>query len=568
LSDLASALDAIPVEGMAHSEWIIIGMALHNATGGSTAGLDLFAKFCRRSPSEYNRRGLEAQWKSFARKPPGKRLRTAGTIFYYAQQHGWQFPPRDQTSAGEPPHDEDTTDEEPRADRQQSGWPEPDMAILRLQRREAPKLPIEIFGEGWSRWIEGSAEASACPIDYVAAPLLAAASAVIGHARWPRAGETWAEPPHLWCASVGDSGDGNSPGADVIYRHVMPEVERRMTIDFPDQLREAQAAIEIAKAKHDNWKSELREAIKAGKAPPQPPPPVPEEPIAPRLVLSDATIERVAVLLARAAPKGVMMTRDELAGWLIGMTAYNDRARAFWIEAYGGRPYRVDRVKHPDPIMVPRLAVSWHGGIQPERLAKVMREANDGLLARFTWFWPEPIPFRIVDKPPAADWPVASFDRLRLLDPTASVNGPQPLMVPLTPGAVGRLERFGKLLQEKKEESAGLMRSAIGKARGLTLRLSHVLEHLYWCAKDGYSAPPDVIKEDTLLAAAQFVSEYAMPMAERTYGDAACTDLDRNTATLARWIKKERPNAVHVREMQRNVRLPGLTTADTIQLID
>jgi hypothetical protein len=448
----------------------------------------------------------------------------------------------------------------------QGGWPEPDMAVLRLQRREAPKLPIEIFGKSWSQWIEDTAKAAACPVDYVAAALLAAASAVIGHARWPQAGETWVEPPHLWCASVGDSGDGKSPGADVIYRNVMPEMERKMTIDFPDQLREAQAAIETAKAKHENWKAELRDAIKNSKTPPQPPSPVPEEPIAPRLVLSDVTIERVAVLLARAAPKGVMMTRDELAGWLLGMTAYNDGARAFWIEAYGGRPYRVDRVKHPDPIVVPRLAVSWHGGIQPERLAEVMREADDGLLARFTWFWPEPVPFHITDKPPTIDWAVACFDRLRMLDLAPGDNGSQPLRVPLTTDAVRRLERFGQLLQEKKEAAAGLMRSAIGKGRGLALRLSGVLEHLYWCAEDGYSAPPNVIKEDTLLAAAKFVAEYVMPMAERTYGDAACTDLDRNTATLARWIAKERPlpKAIHVRETQRTVRLPGLTTAEAV----
>jgi hypothetical protein len=225
---------------------------------------------------------------------------------------------------------------------------------------------------------------------------------------------------------------------------------------------------------------------------------------------------------------------------------------------------RGDRVKHPDPIVVPRLAVSWHGGIQPERLAEVMREADDGLLARFTWFWPEPIPFRIADKPLAADWAVACFDRLRVLESAASDDGPRPLMVPLTEAAVGRLELFGKLLHGKKEVAAGLMRSAIGKARGLTLRLSLVLEYLRWCAEDGYPAPPDVIKEDTLIAAAKFVSEYAMPMAERTYGDAACTFLDRNTATLARWIAKERPDAIHVRNMQRKVRLPGLTTADAI----
>jgi hypothetical protein len=133
LSDLASALDAIPVEGMSHDQWIIIGMALHNATDGSDAGLDLFDRFSRRS-SEYDRRGLEAQWRSFANKPPGRRLRTPGTVYYLARLHGWQFPTDDQSAAGEPPRDEDdlsgcpidlvataagSTEEEPRTDGQQ-----------------------------------------------------------------------------------------------------------------------------------------------------------------------------------------------------------------------------------------------------------------------------------------------------------------------------------------------------------------------------------------------------------------------------------------------------------------
>jgi len=38
----------------------------------------------------------------------------------------------------------------------------------------------------------------------------------------------------------------------------------------------------------------------------------------------------------------------------------------------------------------------------------------------------------------------------------------------------------------------------------------------------------------------------------------------RNTATLARWIVKERPDEVHVRRLQREVRLLGLTKADEI----
>jgi hypothetical protein len=90
-SSVATALDAIPVEDMSHVQWIIIGMSLHNETEGSDVGLSLFDKFSRRS-SKYDRDGLEAQWRSFAKKPPGRSLRTARTIFYHAQQYGWRAP--------------------------------------------------------------------------------------------------------------------------------------------------------------------------------------------------------------------------------------------------------------------------------------------------------------------------------------------------------------------------------------------------------------------------------------------------------------------------------------------
>ena len=61
----------------------------------------------------------------------------------------------------------------------------------------------------------------------------------------------------------------------------------------------------------------------------------------------------VATLLATAAPKGLLIVRDELAGWISGMCAYNDAGRAFSIEAFGGRPYRVERQKNPEPIVNP-----------------------------------------------------------------------------------------------------------------------------------------------------------------------------------------------------------------------
>src|SRR5206468_394291 len=80
----------------------------------------------------------------------------------------------------------------------------PSLSILRLHRRQAVPLPLDAFGPFWQDWICRAAEGAACPADYVALPLLAAASALIGNARWPMAWAGWAEPPVLWCASVGD----------------------------------------------------------------------------------------------------------------------------------------------------------------------------------------------------------------------------------------------------------------------------------------------------------------------------------------------------------------------------
>jgi hypothetical protein len=446
----------------------------------------------------------------------------------------------------------------------ESEWPEPDLSVLQPNRRAPPKLPVDIFGDCWARWIDGAAESAVAPVDYVVAPLLAAASALIGNARWPQAWQGWKEPPHLWCGAVGDSGDGKSPGADAIISHVLPFVECRMVADFPDTQREKQAEIEAAKVRLECWKEEVRDAVKNNTLLPQQPGPVPREPIEPVLMMSDTTIERVASLLATATPKGVLLTRDELAGWLLGMNTYNEGGRAFWLEAYGGRRYRVDRQKLSEPIIIPHLAVSWYGGIQPAKVVEVQQGADDGLMARFIWFWPNPFPFEQPRRPPDTDWAIMAFDRLRMLELVPSESGLRPLVVPLDDAARRHLVRFGKLMQEQKETTAGLMRSAIGKARGLVLRLSLVLEYLWWCGEDGYVAPPDTIREDAVAAAARFVSEYVLPMAERTYSDAACSETDSNTMRLAHWIKKERPDFVHVRDMQRNVRLAGLRDAKAI----
>jgi hypothetical protein len=314
------------------------------------------------------------------------------------------------------------------------------------------------------------------------------------------------------------------------------------------------------------WAQDVRAARKEGCPPPLPPEGLDApEPQSPRVRVSDVTVERVASLLAQAAPRGLLIVRDEIAGWLRGMNACNDAGRAFWIEAYGGRPHRVERQKHPEPILVERLAVGVAGSIQPERLADLFHDGDDGLLSRFIWCRPEAAPFRLSRIAPGTAWAIAALDRLRMLGFAVDDAGRAvPLDVPLAEGAVAAMESFGRAMQERQTQSGGLLRSAYGKARGMTLRLSLVLAMLRWCAEPGDAPPPAEIGEEAFNAACLLVADYAMPMAARMFGDAAVPKRERDAATLARWIMATGAVEVHVRRVQREVRLPGLGTAEEI----
>ena len=127
------------------------------------------------------------------------------------------------------------------------------------------------------------------------------------------------------------------------------------------------------------------------------------------------------------------------------------------------------------------------------------------------------------------------------------------------------IETFGSEMQDRQSTAGGPLRSALGKARGQVLRLALVLELLWWCGEDGMAPPPADVGLRALAAAALLIGDYFMPMAERVYGDAAATERERGAATLARWIIKTRSRDVHVRHLQREVRLPGLRTAEQIR---
>jgi hypothetical protein len=143
--------------------------------------------------------------------------------------------------------------------------------------------------------------------------------------------------------------------------------------------------VETAKAARAQWKKDLKRVAeekivrlgeyrsKVASEPVMPPEAVDPGPfVAPRPYVSNATIERLAALL-QARPQGMLMLSDELAGLFLNMSRYSGgQDNEFWLEAWNGSPYTIERVGRP-PISVSHLLIGVVGGLQPDKLARSFR---------------------------------------------------------------------------------------------------------------------------------------------------------------------------------------------------
>jgi hypothetical protein len=394
-------------------------------------------------------------------------------------------------------------------------WPQADLGVLRNNRREPPVLPVEVFGEFWGELITDAAAGASAPVDYTGCTLLACAATLIGHARWVSPWQNWNEPPVLWIGNVGDPSCGKSPAADPILG-ILRDIEIDQAKDYPDAHRRWMTERASAAAHRAIWESEVKDAAKFKKPPPAMPAAAiePDEPTRARLVSSDATTEKLAELAA-SHHKGLMLVRDELSGWYVSLGRYSKSGadRAFWVEAYGGRGFAVDRKSGP-PISIKRLGLGLFGGIQPDRLCEMMESPDDGLLARFLWAWPNKIPAkRSTGKTDLGRAAVA----LRLLYDLPLVAGDdgglRPLFCPMSPEAADLFEEWW--VRHQAGELVGPLAGPLGKAPGHIARLSLVLQHLWWCGESSFALPPSTISAEAVNAAIVLAVDYFHPMNER-----------------------------------------------------
>lgn len=429
----------------------------------------------------------------------------------------------------------------------------PDMSILTAGRRPAVPMPSEVFGPAWGLLNDFALDAG-CPVDYPAIGFLTAAASLIGGKRMakPYESSNWLEPCILWAGAVGDPSSGKSPGLDMVTAPLR-KIEREYTSEYNDTIRIWTGDVERAKQERDSWQMKVKEAVKiAAPTPPMPPAAVaPDEPQRRRMIITDATPEAVVSILA-GNPTGTLHLRDELAGWLSSFDRYSPGGRAYWLEAYGGRPYVIDRKSQLGAPTIDFNGVSVVGSIQPERLAAtLLQSVDDGLVPRFLWAWPERIPFQRPQKGGDVRKLETIYSRLDSLQWAQTECGkPCAMNIHLEPSAADLFDTWRQENDRGIEDAGALYKNFCGKLAGMILRISLVAEHLKWAWTGG--EPPHIISRLTVASACDFVDSYAKPMALRVFGDAVLPDNERNAAVIGRYIIKNKITRLNARELKRN----------------
>lgn len=437
-----------------------------------------------------------------------------------------------------------------------NAWDNPNLSLGGITRDSAPAFPVALLGEFWGGWCADRARSVSAPADYVALGLLASAGGALANVRWPSAGPEWSEPPVIWACAVGAPSVGKSPALRSAL-DLVQAIEDQLAADLDLRTREWETEKVAAEQHRAKWEQAVKKAVDDGRnVPPMPKEAeVPRDVVRPRLKIGDITIESAADK-ASQNPRGLLLYRDEMAGWIESHNRYNKGGgdRSFWVESYGGGVFPVDRKGNAQPIIIRHLSIGAFGSIQPEKLPSITSGADDGMASRFIFAWPSHSPEFVIAREPIRKDQAAqeAFARFADLVPDLIEDRLEPRRIRLSSSAVDALQEFGVQMKALGGDDTGLFASSIGKARGQALRLACILEHLWWCAKPASPEPIEVSEAATISAIA-LVADYFLPMAKRVYGDATLGDRERATIFLARQIKRRQLTIFNARDLRREI---------------
>ena len=337
-------------------------------------------------------------------------------------------------------------------------------------------FPVDELPQLARDYVVAASQAIGCDPSYVALPLLSGLSAAIGNSRRIVLKRTWTEAAAIWTATVGESGELKSPAAEAPLIPIMARQAEAIQ-RHKEAEKEYQALQLHYEAKVAEWR---RQGRKSGADPPEPP----ERPVCPRFWCSDTTIEALGRRLLDA-PRGLLVYREELSGWLRSFDCYRGGRGgdvAHWLSIHGVRSMVMDRKGGDKPtLFVPRAFASITGAIQPGILASALAREHfeDGLAARLLFAMPPRKQRRWTEydiDPERQSALAALYDGLYNLDlrVNSSTGCPEPVLVPISDQARAIWVDFYNEHAAEHIKLAGDLAAAWSKLEGYAARLALV----------------------------------------------------------------------------------------------
>jgi Protein of unknown function (DUF3987)/RepB DNA-primase N-terminal domain len=429
-------------------------------------------------------------------------------------------------------------------------------------------FPTDTLPEPIRSYVELGAKAIYCDAAFLALPALAMCASAIGTTRRIRLKSTWTEPAVLWCCILGRSGSIKSPAQDLALQPLSKRQEVAIG-QYRDELKEFEASIDAYDAVMKQWKAKGQSS---GKTRPEKPTP----PTADRSICSDTTIEALSVLLEEN-PRGLLLARDELSGWLGSFDAYKSAKgcdAATWLQFHRAGDLIVDRKSGSNKlIFVPNAAVSICGTIQPSTFQKAIgaEHFNNGLAARL-----------LLAKPPLRRkwWSDAEIDyhtrrdvddvieQLLELEHHYDPNdNRQAIDIPLTADGQARWNKFfNDFAGVQVEESDDNMAAWLSKLEGYTGRFALIFHFIRWANRDPSLSDPNKIDLGSLESAIR-LTEWFVFETRRIYSSLHASDETIECQRLVDWIANN-GRVVTARDLQRGCRARYPTADDARAAID
>jgi hypothetical protein len=418
---------------------------------------------------------------------------------------------------------------------------EPDEADLPDAAGWFEPFPVGALPEPIRGFVAAGARAIGCDPSYLALPLLVTLGAAVGNTRRLELKRGWSAPPILWGAIVGESGTAKTPAFALVLRPFRDRQTRALK-RHDDAMKRHEADLARWDKEMAAWKRAKGDDVRANDPPEKPAPPTAE-----RLIVADTTVEALAPMLSDN-PRGLLLARDELAGWFGSFDRYAGRGKAGadapnWLSLFNGESITVDR-RTSRTIHVPRAAVWVIGGIQPGVLQRALgaEHRESGLAARLLLACP---PRRVkrwteADIDPRAEANLAGLvDRLYGLQPAVDDDGaPRPSSVFLTPEAKTVWTAYYDAHAAEQADLTGDLSAAWSKLEEYPARLALVVHFVRWAAADPTLTNPDRLDANSMAAGIELATWFKNE-ARRVYALLDESDADRDVRRLVEWIERK-----------------------------